>query len=81
MLRLRRGGEIVSEVANPLGDPGHPLGIAEVEAKTARLVRFGGGAPGAVSPVSERVRSLTSSTRVPSLLGPLLEEARVRTAG
>ncbi len=77
-IRLCSGRRIVSEVADPLGDPALPLGLPEVESKMVRLVRFAGGEPARVAAVSGAVRALGPAAPPPGLLGPLLARAEER---
>ncbi len=77
-IRMHSGRRILSEVADPLGDPALPLGLPEVEAKMERLAQFAGGEPTRVAAVSAAVRALGPSAPPPRLLVPLLARAKER---
>lgn len=81
VIQLRSGDRILSEVADPLGDPARPLGLAEVEAKMMRLVAFGGGEAAHVGAVSAAVRGLGPSAPPSALLGRLLDRAEAPATG
>jgi 2-methylcitrate dehydratase PrpD len=69
-VRTRDGRAFAARVDEPKGDPGNPLGRAEIEDKAERLAAYRDGASGAeIARAIARIRALRETSRVGFLLG------------